>query len=183
MYKSIFHKGVCCECDKATDVITIGSDYSDSFNKDYCNKCSTKYEFKLNHYIEYVARFFKTIISVSDLKLFNKYDDLLKCLASYSITEEYFVIQVNKYVGEGHHFSLNVMYSSAVYLRLSHIDNLNYFINTPSQYLRYQKVRNQIRDYSGVSCSKRISIVEYSLLIGSLNALYPDTKGDLEVVN
>lgn len=173
MYKSRFHEGVCDLCGEGSQVITLGFPDTEERDKSYCIKCSGKFQYKINHYVKKVGDYFKTHICVSDLLFYYNIDDLLKCLASYAVTEEYFVVMVNKYLDEKC-YSLNLTFYHDVYLRLSRINHDNYFIMNPSLYYKYQKVRKEIKEYSKVSCSRRISIIEYKSLLDTLNKLYPE---------
>ena len=177
MYKSSFHEGNCSLCGSKEEVMTLGFPDTNIKDKDYCVKCLRNYQFKINHYVEKVGDYFKTYIDIKDLLFYYNIDDLIRCLSSYTITEDYFVILVNQYLDK-RNFSLNVTFSHDVLLRLSRIYKENYFIMSPLLYYNYQKVRNKVRKYSGVSCSRKISITDYIKLKDTLDEFYPEIKED-----
>lgn len=179
MYKSRFHKGTCDTCSKDTDVITIGLLGSEKYNRDYCVKCSDNWKGgNITNYIVMLAHYFRVPISVEDLTLYWGFEDLEKCITSYAIRDDDFVIMVNKRIKEFDNveYSNRTRYQRSLYIRLSKLYGMNFFLMDPSKFKIYERVRKTILEDTHISCSHQISDEEYNILIHSMNRLYPLPK-------
>lgn len=179
MYKSRFHKGTCDVCSKVTDVITIGLLDNEKHNKDYCVKCSEKWRGgTLINYVRMLAHYFRVPISVEDLVLYYDFYDLEKCITSYAVRDDDFVVMVNKMIEKFDEvkYSNRTRYQRSLYIRLSKIHGINFFNMNPYKFRLYELARKEILDDTHISCSHQISDEEYNILIHSMNELYPLPK-------
>lgn len=179
MYKSRFHKGTCDICSKDTDVITIGLLNNEKYNKDYCVECSDKWRGGTPiNYARMLAHYFRVPISTEDLVLYYDFDDLERCITSYAIRDDDFVIMVNEMIkkfDEVEH-SNRSRYQRSLYIRLSKIHGINFFKMDPYKFRIYELARKEILNDTYISCSHQISDEEYNILINSMNRLYPLPK-------
>lgn len=174
MYKSKFHKGTCSVCSRDTDVITIGLLNNERYNRDYCVSCSGKYKATITNYINILANYFRVPISVEDLVLYYDFDSLERCLTSYAIRDDDFVVMVNKRISEcDSNCSWRSKYCRSLYIRLSKIHKMNFFVMDPYKFRIYEKSRKCILEETHISCSTKISENEYNILIQAMNKLYP----------
>lgn len=169
MYKKINKTVLCDKCGKVSeDMVTIGLPGTSDFDQHYCMNCivkmlkSTQY-FKYEFIVHRIADVFQVPIKVEDLQWFPRKSDMatyLFALTNHTITEEYLVASINKYIGE-QNYNLSTMLKNYIYLQLSRKNNRSFFVLSPDRYNQYESVRKILRSVTDIDYTKKISIVEY----------------------